>query len=209
MDFTISYAITACNEHQELTELLAHIGEHKRPQDEIVIQLDSNSATPEVEAVVQSFGDLITTLIRHPLNNHFADFKNNLKANCAGDYLFQIDADELPNSEMINNLHLIIGANPEVDLFLVPRVNTVKGYTEEHVKKWNWHINEEGWINWPDYQFRICKNSFNIKWKNKVHEVITGHSTLAQLPSEKKFALFHHKEIKRQERQNEYYEELL
>lgn len=208
MDFKISYAITACNEHDELTELLAFVAEHKRPLDEIVVQVDSDSVTNEVKDVLMRFDDVLDASISFPLDNHFANFKNNLKEHCSGDYIFQLDADEVPSREIIDNLHLILGANPEVDLFLVPRVNIIEGCTDEHIKKWNWQINDEGWINWPDYQFRICKNTFNIKWKNKVHEVITGHSTLAQLPSEKKFAIFHHKQIARQEKQNDYYDTL-
>ena len=165
MDFKISYAITACNEHAELIELLAFVAEYNRPLDEIVVQVDSDSVTDEVKDVLMRFDDVLDASISFPLNNHFADFKNNLKENCSGDYIFQLDADEVPSKEIVENLHLILGANPQVDLFLVPRVNTVEGYTEEHIKKWNWQINDEGWINWPDYQFRICKNTFNIKWK--------------------------------------------
>ena len=51
MDFKISYAITACNEHDELTELLAFVAEYKRPLDEIVIQVDSDAVTDEVKNV--------------------------------------------------------------------------------------------------------------------------------------------------------------
>tara|TARA_R110002020_G_scaffold19117_3_gene66470 strand:+ start:320 stop:952 length:633 start_codon:yes stop_codon:yes gene_type:complete len=208
MDFAISYAITVCNEHQEVTELLAFVAQRKRPQDEIVVQFDDLTVTPEVLEVLEAFKAQIATAVGHPLNNDFSSFKNNLKANCNGDYIFQIDADELPAEETVSNLHLILGANPEIDLFLVPRVNTVQNFTKAHVKKWGWRLNEKEWINWPDYQSRICKNLFQIKWQNKVHEQLVGHSTMAQFPAEEKFALLHHKDIKKQEKQNNYYETL-
>ena len=60
----------------------------------------------------------------------------------------------------------------------------------------------------PDYQWRIYKNSPNIKWKNKVHEVIEGYKTMAQIPGFEDLSLYHPKTIERQEKQNNYYNEL-
>ena len=58
-------------------------------------------------------------------------------------------------------------------------------------------------------QYRIYRNSDNIKWTNKVHEVLDGFRTLSHLPMQEELALYHPKEIERQEKQNEYYEKLL
>ena len=52
---TISYAITACNEHVELDRLLEILTESIRPEDEIVIQLDK-TATVEVRSTCFDFG---------------------------------------------------------------------------------------------------------------------------------------------------------
>ena len=109
---------------------------------------------------------------------------------------------------LINNIPNIIESNPYNDVYLVPRVNTVKGLTQEHIQKWGWNVNEKGWINWPDYQWRILKNIPEIKWVNKVHEKLEGFKTYANLPPMKDLALYHPKEIKRQEQQNEYYSTL-
>ena len=133
MNFKISYAITACNEHKELKRLLTFLLEHKREEDEIVIQLDENNYTQSVIEVINFFNlqyHLFT------LNQDFASFKNNLKKKCTGDYIFQIDADEVPSYECVKNLHHLLGSNLEVDLFLVPRINTVKGLTDNHIQKW-------------------------------------------------------------------------
>jgi len=46
--------------------------------------------------------------IEFPLNKDFASFKNNLKANCSGDFLYQIDADENINPWIIKNLHELL-----------------------------------------------------------------------------------------------------
>ena len=35
-------------------------------------------------------------VIGFPLNKDFKSFKNNLKSHCSKDYIFQIDADEIP-----------------------------------------------------------------------------------------------------------------
>ena len=71
-----------------------------------------------------------------------------------------------------------------------------------------WQVNENGWVNWPDYQWRIYKNSDDIKWVNKVHEKLEGYKTLSHLPQDSEWCLLHHKTIEKQEKQNNYYEEL-
>ena len=55
---------------------------------------------------------------------------------------------------------------------------------------------------------RIYKNTPDIKWVNKVHEVIKGHKIAGMLPLEEEWALYHPKDIKKQEKQNAYYETL-
>jgi len=98
----------------------------------------------------------------------------------------------------------ILESNPEVDVYLVPRINTVSGITEEHILKWGWRY-ENDRINFPDYQWRIYRNNESIRWKNKVHEVLEGYKQYASLPAQDEFCLIHPKNIKRQEKQNEFY----
>ena len=98
--------------------------------------------------------------------------------------------------------------NDKVDIFWVPRINTVRGLTQEHCQKWNWRLDPDGRVNFPDYQCRIMKNVKRIKWKNKVHEVLTGHKTEAHLPANNEFCILHPKTIERQEQQNEFYNTL-
>ena len=124
---------------------------------------------------------------------------------CKGEYIINIDADELPNKWLMKNIKEILEANPTIDLYWVPRVNTVEGLTQEHINKWRWNVNEKGWVNWPDYQGRIWRNRPNIRWKNPVHEVLEGYKEHTYLPMEEEFCFYHHKEIKRQEKQNKFY----
>jgi hypothetical protein len=142
------------------------------------------------------------------LNKDFAQFKNNLNSQCSGNYIFQIDADEIPHEYLIQNLHTLLELNPDVDLYRVPRINTVEGLTPEHIQKWGWNVNDKNWVNWPDFQTRIYRNSPDIKWKNKVHEVIEGHKQFSFIPMEEEWALYHPKNIERQEKQNSYYDTL-
>jgi len=202
----ISYAITVCNEIEEIKRLIPFLLKHKREEDEIVVQQDSTELDGAVYTylVGQKLKDTIN-FIEYPLNKDFAQFKNNLTQQCSGDYIFQIDADEIPNEYLIENLPTILESN-DFDVCMVPRVNTVEGLTETHIQKWGWRVNEHGWVNWPDYQMRLYRNSPAIKWEGKVHEKITGFKTWTKFPEALEMALFHPKQIERQERQNEFYE---
>ena len=205
----ISYAITVCNEFVEIQRLLSFLVENKRPQDEIVVLYDSKNGSTNVEQYLRS-QNVIESKFRwhsYEFDGHFSNLKNRLTELCDGDYIFQIDADEVPNFNLMQYLPIIL-ENNQVDVLRVPRVNTVEGLTLEHVQKWGWVVDGKGRVNWPDLQWRIYKKSPDIKWKNKVHEVLDGYNTHAILPLEEEFALYHPKNIKRQENQNELYSTL-
>ena len=207
----ISYAIPVCNEYKEVKYLLEYLAKHKREQDEIVVQCDQGNTTPDVYRVLQELtenGSVSYELIEFPLNNNFAAFKNNLKNNCSGDYIFQIDADEYPEEYLMKHIDWFIENNPDTDVFWVPRINKVIGLTQDHINKWNWNVDPKGRVNFPDYQCRILKNTSNIKWKNKVHEVLTGHKTESHIPTNSEFCIHHIKDIERQEKQNKFYSTL-
>ena len=202
----ISYAITVCNEKKEVKRLVDFLLANKRQQDEIVVLYDQKNGDEEVINMLVKLNKLPNFQVwRGYFENHFADWKNKLIEYCSGDYIFQIDADEMPDWYLMQYLPEILEANPDNEVYLVPRVNTVEGLTQEHIQKWRWNVNENGWVNWPDYQWRIWKNKPEIKWKNKVHEVLDGYKTYSTLPTEPEFSLKHPKDIQRQEKQNAYY----
>tara|TARA_R110001599_G_scaffold102356_4_gene261200 strand:+ start:840 stop:1469 length:630 start_codon:yes stop_codon:yes gene_type:complete len=206
----ISYALTVCNEFLEIQKLITFLLENKRVQDEIVILYDSKNGDPEVLSYLLKFNKLpnVQTWRGFEFDGDFSNWKNLLTTYCSGDYIFQIDADELPNKTLIENLPLILEQNPDNEVYLVPRVNTVEGLTQEHIQKWGWRVDEKGWVNWPDYQWRIWKKKPEIKWRNKVHEVLEGYKTYSPLPAQEELALYHPKKIDRQEKQNKFYETL-
>ena len=204
---TISYAITVCNELEEITKLLNFLQLHIRKEDEIVIQYDESSVTSEVMEYLNLMNSMHKNhiVVGFPLNKDFASFKNNLKSHCTKDYIFQVDADEIPHEYLVEYLGEVLETNP-VDIVFVPRVNTVEGLEQSHIDKWKWNVNDKGWVNFPDYQTRIYRNTEDVTWMNKVHERITGYDTFSNFPAEEEWSLYHHKQINRQEKQNKFYE---
>ena len=209
----ISYAIPVCNEHEELKRLLDFLIGNIREEDEIVVQCDQGNTTPEVYEALSQYKAPVglidpIKIIEFPLNGHFANFKNNLKENCSGDWIFQIDADEYPDEYLIKILPNILKENSDTEVFLVPRINEVMGITQTHLGQWGWNMSDKGRINYPDYQTRILKNLPEIKWYNKVHEIVKGHKKFATLPTNPEYSLWHPKHITRQEIQNKFYDTL-
>jgi glycosyltransferase involved in cell wall biosynthesis len=213
-----SFAITVCNEANELERLLKQLKSCVIENDEIVIQVDNTNTTDEVFKVVSNFEGVYSPVVSRKkkiitpvtkvfsdLNDDFSAFKNNVKKHCTRDYIFFIDADEEVSQDQIHLIREIVNMNPDFDCFLVPRINTVEGLTQQHIKKWGWKV-ENGRVNWPDYQFRICKNVPEINWEGKVHERLVGYKNATPLPAEDVLALGHHKTIQKQEQQNNLYD---
>jgi glycosyltransferase involved in cell wall biosynthesis len=198
---TISFAITACNEHDELERLLCQLESFKDEDDEVIVQLDSN-ATSEVRDVLVNHPSIKN--IEFSLNKDFATFKNNIKKFATKDYIFYIDADEFLNENLVIYLKEILKLNPEIDLYYIPRWNTVNGLTQRHIDKWRWRVDTQNRINFPDYQSRLVKNKLEIRWDGKVHERIIGHIISSHFSDD--FFLIHPKDIKKQEKQNELYD---
>lgn len=202
----LSYAITACNEHEEIIKLVTQLLNYKGENSEVVILLDTPKAPTEMVEYLelQANADHIT-LIESEFDNDFAQWKNLLNSQCKGEWIFQLDADEFLEPDLIVNLEDILQNNIDKDLIVVPRINTVEGLTDAHIQKWGWNVNEKEWVNFPDYQTRIYKNTDDVTWMGKVHERITGYNTFSNFPAEEQFCLYHHKQIERQEKQNSFY----
>ena len=202
----ISYSLLTHNEGESILKLINFLVKHKDEEDEIVI-LDDFSDDEKTKEILDTMCSIYEIKFeqRH-LNKDYASQKNHLKKMCTGDYIFNLDADELPHKQLITNIKPILESNPTIDLYWVPRVNTVEGLTQDHIQQWGWNVNEKGWVNWPDYQGRIWRNRPNILWKNKVHEVLTGYREHTYLPTEEEFCFYHPKDIDRQETQNNFYD---
>jgi hypothetical protein len=206
MEVRISYAITVFNEWEEIQKLIPFLLENKREQDEIVVLWDDKGD----QRIPNYFGELIDKISFYSVefNKNFSDLKNTLNSLCSKEFIFQLDADEIPDKTLIEQLPSILESN-DIDAIWIPRINIVLGLSQEYINDMKWTRNELGWINWPnDHQLRVYKNKPEILWKGKVHERITGYQTIANLPDQKEYALWHIKSAERQIKQNEFYNTL-
>ena len=201
----ISYGITVHNEHEELEKLLSTLLVSIDDEDEVVICVDGNHEG--VKEVVKLYSiDSRVIHYNRKLDGNFAEHKNSVIEKSSGDYIFHIDADEYPHEILLQQLKQILEIN-DVDLVWIPRVNTIDGMKEEHIRKWGWRVTENRWVNYPDYQARVFRNDEKIRWTRPLHEYIAGCKTYAHLPPHEELSLYHPKTIEKQEKQNTFYNE--
>ncbi|WP_454047606.1 glycosyltransferase [Chryseobacterium sp. Marseille-Q8038] len=203
---SVSYGITVNDEAQELKKLLDILIPLIGQNDEIIVLQDITNKNKEVTALLAHYDNIVKLEAR--LDGDFATFKNRLIEKANGQYLFQIDADEYPTEHFIKTLKPYLKKERSVEVFYVPRINTVEGITEEYVQQMGWNMNKEGYINFPDYQARIVKNNKKIFWKNKVHEVLFGNKNFTEIPAKYELSLIHKKNFEKQKKQNSFYETL-
>ena len=204
----VCYKILTHNETDSLEKLLDFLFENIKEKDHIIV-VDDYSDAPTRKILSKYVESNQYDYYQHNLDGDFSKQHNyaNSLVREEFDYIFCIDADEIPNKWLIENIHEILESN-DVDLIWLPRVNTVEGITEEHIQRWGWRVNEQGWVNFPDYQGRIYRNDKSIYWVNPVHEVVEGAKKVSHFPPQEEFCLYHPKDIERQERQNELYENI-
>jgi len=214
----ISYLVTVKDELQEIKKLITCLLSKKEDEDEIVVLQDSTPNSDDegigqlkVRAFLNSVNEI--KIMGERLNEDFASFKNFGKQQCSGDYIFQIDADEIPSSFFLENIKTILSYNENVELYWIPRINIVKGLTNEWTHKWGWRLSNldeyNDIINWPDFQSRLFKNQKNINWVGRVHEVLTGAEVYSYLPAEIEYAIYHEKQLDKQIKQNEHYSRIV
>lgn len=204
---SISYGITVCNEVQELKIVLDILLKHKGKDDEIIVLQDITIDYPEMERLLSSYPSIIK--IQGRLNGDFATFKNNLLTAASKNFLFQIDADEYPQPQFLKKIKWFLFKNYKADCILVPRINTVKNISQDDIQTWGWTKNDDGYINFPDFQTRIFKLNGKIKWVNKVHETLINFEKKKPLPIKNyDYCLIHNKDIIKQREQNEFYAKL-
>ena len=204
----VCYKILTHNETDSLEKLLDFLFENIKEKDHIIV-VDDYSDAPTRKILSKYVESNQYDYFQNKLEDDFSKQHNyaNSLVREEFDYIFCIDADEIPNKWLIENIHEILESN-DVDLIWLPRVNTVEGITEEHIQRWGWRVNEQGWVNFPDYQGRIYRNDKSIYWVNPVHEVVEGAKKVSHFPPQEEFCLYHPKDIERQEKQNELYENI-
>lgn len=222
----VSYLVTCSTETDTFQRLLNRLIEvNKTTDDEIVILMDKKYASPgnsTYEIVVNTFHDYcgIPTdrgrIIVHDLNNNYGGHKNFGIENCRGNYVWQIDGDEMPPEALLGeNLHALLESNPTIEAYAVPRVNDFKGVKDEHARQWGWRLtpspmcNDRLIVNFPDFQWRIFKRDYpRISFTRRLHEKIEGYGPSVALPADEGYALYHDKTIEKQIETNLRYNKL-
>jgi len=202
---TISYAILTHNEGEYIETLLTFLTKYKRNEDEIVI-VDDFSDDELTKSVLDKYKDQIT--LQYRIFDGDATQKNYLNSLCTKDYILQLDADELIDLQLLNMLPNLLELNDTVDLFIMPRINTVEGLTQEYINRWRWNVNEKGWVNFPDWQMRLYRNCDWVKWEGLLHSKIEGYKTFINLPQDELFCILHPKQLDRQVAQNNLYDKI-
>lgn len=204
---TVSFAITTHNEtdsFDRLLHVLLNIIDFS--VHELVIA-DDHSSHPKTLEILKKAKSKGAKVLMQPLKDDFSAHKNALKTACSKEYIFSLDADEIPSLMLLRELDQILQHGS--DAYALARVNIVEGITQKHIDRWNWSMNQEGWVNWPDWQVRLFRNTPEISWEGHVHEKVKGFKEFMYLPRDKGFALYHHKDISRQEQQNAFYAKLI
>lgn len=182
----VSYAICVNEEVETFSKLIQKINEYKKPQDEIVV-ISDYSLNKEITGYKKKVDKFVTK----KLYNDFASHKNIFFDICGGDYIFNIDADELPSDELLKSIHTII-KKEQSDLYWIPRLNfTIE--SKSFISELNAKYNYKTAYRFPDYQGRIFKNHNHLKWERNVHEHITGSKSSVKLHFGDNFYLLHQK----------------
>jgi glycosyltransferase involved in cell wall biosynthesis len=139
----LSVAVTTHNEGhylKNLFELLLNFAYEQTTDVEIVVLDDFSDDELTLKFLGQMKNYPFVVINQHRLNGDFATHKNVLLDLCSGDWILNLDGDEFLDQNLLVNLPHIIDANPEVEAYWFPRVNTVDGLTLSHVQKWGWVI---------------------------------------------------------------------
>ena len=203
----LTYAVEVCTESRELEALLHFLLGVCDPEDEIHVLVDSSKMTFEVNRILDELSPRVT-VARRWFDGDFSAHRNFHITKCTGDYIFMIDADEMPQEALVRGIKDVI-AKTGAELVYVPRMNLCPGYTEAWARGHKFTINEVGWINWPDMQGRIFKRDPDrIRWTKLLHEKVEGSTKTIGLEANPKNGLWHVKTVLKQDAQGRFYDSL-
>jgi glycosyltransferase involved in cell wall biosynthesis len=168
---SLSVAIITHNEEQNIARTLAGVA-----WAEQIIVVDSHS-TDRTAEIARGFG---ATVIERDWPG-FAAQKNFAIAQCAGDWILSLDADEELSPELQQQIRAMLAGSPSVDAFYLKRRNLFLG-------RWMRH----GGF-YPDAKLRLFRRradpALTLRFEERpVHEVIRFHGATATLPGD----LIHH-----------------
>lgn len=205
----IEFCILTCGEPEtfrlleQLTEQINDVGQYIS----VYVDTTNEKVTDNFWGILMGYSDNPHVQVyERKFDSNFAEYRNTCKRGDT-DFIVQLDADEEVASVFVESIQSVIDANPDIDLYFLPRENYVEDITEEYVQQMRWRVDSKGRINFPDYQGRVYRNASSIKWDGKVHERIEGAKNYARLDLEQ-VTLLHNKSFERQKRQNEFYDRI-
>ncbi len=146
----IAAIILTKNEEERMEECLKHI----RPYLDHILVVDGESTDKTVE-IAKEYADRVEV---RPFSGSFAEEKNYARTLVPKDcgWIFWCDADERFDNGFLRKIkeNLEDAENYHQVCFRFPRINLPDGK------------------DWPDYQVRLIRNSRDIEWRGKVHEVL-------------------------------------
>jgi glycosyltransferase involved in cell wall biosynthesis len=169
---SVSVAIITLNEEHNLPRTLASVAWAGQ-----IVVVDSGSTDRTVE-IAREFG---ATVIERPWPG-FAAQKNFAIAQCTGDWILTLDADEEVSPELQQQIRLMIASRPTTDAFYLKRRNMFLG-------RWMKH---GGY--YPDAKLRLFRSraanfTAPLQFANRpVHEIIAFDGTAGTLD----YDLIHH-----------------
>jgi hypothetical protein len=207
----VSYCAIVYNEIDEIERLLSFLTANLHEDDEIIVVQSYKHDDEQLSSLFRDIASIITKFTKSyftfKFQNNFSDMKNFMNQKATKNYIFNLDADEMISVGTLHSIRNVI-MNNNIDLYYLPRINTVLNYADADIKAYAWTVNEHQWINWPDYQPRIYKNNGLIRWAGAVHEQIVGHSTHAFIDADPNYAIIHTKTIEKQRQQNNLYSQI-
>lgn len=195
----VSYLVTTHNETDCLDSLLFKLMSFKKDNHEVVL-LDDYSDNPTTISIIEKYKSSVN-FQQKKLQNDYGAHKNYGISLCKGEWIFQIDADELPTDVLLENIDILLQSNAGNEVLWLPRLNYFVGVTQTDIQMWGWNYHD-GMINFPDYQSRLFKNLPHIRYERRLHEKVEGYTSYAFIPAQKDVALIHNKTMEKQRETN-------
>ncbi len=127
-EMRITYAIPVCREAKELESLLNFLEKTKNAIDDINVLVDTKNVTPAVRSVLAAHPKV--SVCERDFCGDFSAHRNYHIEQCKGDWIFMIDADEIPQEHLVNSLRTMItyATSKNSEAIYVPRINICPGY---------------------------------------------------------------------------------
>jgi len=184
--------ISLCMIVKDEEELLPQLLDIVVPWVDELVVVDTGSVDRTKEIVHEYGGHLFETELRS-----FAVARNLYLNEALGDWIFVLDADEMPNEDLLNHIHIWTHYAASVSRLvglMITRENLLDGQPTTAGRQIESHL-------------RLFRNGF-FRYEGHLHEVPVQKWATGIIETAPRHCLiFHHKTRKRQAKQDEFYKE--